>query len=33
MLHEETAIELEEMAKQEGEKQSGCLFPFGRRKK
>lgn len=31
-LHEETAIELEELAKKEGEKQSGCLSFFRRRK-
>jgi len=30
VLHEETAIELEEMAKNEGEKKSGCLFPWRR---
>ncbi|MBA7650973.1 hypothetical protein ES703_58788 [subsurface metagenome] len=32
VLHEETAIELEEMAKKDGEKKSGCLLPFGRNK-
>lgn len=31
VLHEETAKELEEMAKEEGEKQSGCLPSFLRR--
>lgn len=32
VLHEETAIELEELAKQEGEKQKGCLSFFRRSK-
>lgn len=31
ILHEETAVELEEIARQEGEKNPGCLFPFRRR--
>lgn len=31
VLHEETAIELEEMAKKEGEGNPGCLLPFLRR--
>lgn len=32
VLHEETAIELEELAKLKGEKNPGCLMPFRRTK-
>lgn len=32
VLHEETAIELEEYAKLKGEKNPGCLMPFKRSK-
>lgn len=31
-LHEETALELEQIAKQEGGQRSGCLIPFGKLK-
>lgn len=33
VLHEETALELEELAEKQGEENPGCLLPFLRRSK